>query len=138
MTSVNPPTTEWIYLPMNPRDQPPVGQYLSFNTPVGTPEAMQCGKAVFTDIHIKTVVGRHGRRRLGSEQAVPVGLQDQHDVAAGEGARVPVLRPHVVRRAADDDADAAAAGAARIDARAAALHFQAARDSAATAAAAAA
>ena len=30
-------------------------QYLSFNTPVGTPEAMQCGKAVFTDIHIKTI-----------------------------------------------------------------------------------
>ena len=31
-------------------------QYMSFNTPVGTPEAMQCGKAVFTDIHIKQSV----------------------------------------------------------------------------------
>ena len=40
----------------------------------------------------------HGRRRLGSEQAVPERLQDQRDVAAGEGARVPVLRPLVVRQ----------------------------------------
>ena len=138
VTSVNPPTTEWIYLPNNPAENKRSSQYLSFNTPVGTPEAMQCGKAVFTDIHIKTSVGTTGRRRLGPQQAVPVGLQDQHDVAAGEGARVPVLRPHVVRRAADDEPDAAAAGAARLDARAAALHLQAARDSAATASAAAA
>ena len=28
----------------------------STNTPVGTPEANQCGKAVFTDIHIKQSV----------------------------------------------------------------------------------
>jgi hypothetical protein len=55
VTSVTPPTTEWIYLAMNPRDasRRRSEQYLSFNTPVGTPEAMQCGKAVFTDIHIK-------------------------------------------------------------------------------------
>ena len=49
------PTTEWIYLPTNTRDSQMRRsvQYMSFNTPVGTPEAMQCGKAVFTDIHIK-------------------------------------------------------------------------------------
>jgi hypothetical protein len=57
VTSVTPPTTEWIYLPMNPRaSNMRSSQYLSFNTPVGTPEAMQCGKAVFTDIHIKQSV----------------------------------------------------------------------------------
>jgi hypothetical protein len=58
VTAVTAPTTEWIYLPMNPRDSMHrrSEQYLSFNTPVGTPEAMQCGKAVFTDIHIKQSV----------------------------------------------------------------------------------
>jgi hypothetical protein len=55
VTAVTPPTTEWIYLEHNPRDSQMRRsvQYMSFNTPVGTPEAMQCGKAVFTDIHIK-------------------------------------------------------------------------------------
>jgi hypothetical protein len=58
VTSVTAPTTEWIYLPQNPRDSQMrrSSQYVSFNTPVGTPEAMQCGKAVFTDIHIKQSV----------------------------------------------------------------------------------
>ena len=45
----------------------------------------------------------HRRRRLGPGQAIPVRMQDQHDVAAGEGAGVPVLRPHLLRRAADDE-----------------------------------
>ena len=59
VTSVNPPTTEWIYLPRNPLDTGGMRrseQYLSFNTPVGMPEANQCGKVVFTDIHIKESV----------------------------------------------------------------------------------
>jgi hypothetical protein len=63
VTSVNPPTTEWIYLPSNPNDgsqRRRSSQYLSFNTPVGAPEAMQCGRAVFTDIHIKASVGSTG------------------------------------------------------------------------------
>jgi hypothetical protein len=62
VTSVNPPTTEWIYLPHNPNDSQMrrSSQYLSFNTPVGTPEAMQCGKVVFTDIHIQKSIGVNG------------------------------------------------------------------------------
>ncbi len=62
VTSVNPPTTEWIYLPNNTRDpqQRRSSQYLSFNTPVGVPENSQCGKVVFTDIHIKDSVGATG------------------------------------------------------------------------------
>ena len=39
---------------------PRSSQYLSFNTPVGTPEEMQCGKVVFTDIHIQKSVGSTG------------------------------------------------------------------------------
>ena len=66
VTAVNPPTTEWLYFAMNPRESMHrrSEQYLSFNTPVGTPEAMQCGKVVFTDIHIKqsvsTIAGAGG------------------------------------------------------------------------------
>jgi hypothetical protein len=55
VNTVNPPTTEWIYY-----SSPRASQYLSFNTPVGTPEAMQCGKVVFTDIHIQTSVDDTG------------------------------------------------------------------------------
>ena len=42
VTSVNPPTTEGIYLPNNSKDSQNrrSSQYLSFNTPVGTPEAV--------------------------------------------------------------------------------------------------
>jgi hypothetical protein len=58
VTGINPPTTEWIYLAHNPNDSQMrrSEQYLSFDTPVGTPEAQQCGKVVFTDIHIKQSV----------------------------------------------------------------------------------
>ena len=51
VNTVNPPTTEWIYY-----SSPRSSQYLSFNTPVGTPEALQCGKVVFTDMHIQKSV----------------------------------------------------------------------------------
>jgi hypothetical protein len=40
-------STRWIY---NPGDQHP--RYLSFNTPVGEPVAMQCGRAVYSDVHL--------------------------------------------------------------------------------------
>jgi hypothetical protein len=58
VNAVNPPTSEWIYLPGSGGTRS--SQYLSFNTPVGTPEAMQCGKVVFTDIHIQKSVGNTG------------------------------------------------------------------------------
>ena len=55
VTTVTPPTTEWIYLrpTSETRRCGDRCSTCSFNTPVGTPEAMQCGKAVFTDIHIQ-------------------------------------------------------------------------------------
>jgi hypothetical protein len=40
-------STRWIY---NPADMHP--RYLSINTPVGTPVAMQCGRAVYSDVHL--------------------------------------------------------------------------------------
>jgi len=58
VSAVHPPTTEWIYLAVNPKDSQKrrSEQYLSFNTPVGRPEDAQCGRVVFTDIHMRTPV----------------------------------------------------------------------------------
>jgi hypothetical protein len=55
VNTVNAPTSEWLYY-----SSPRSSQYLSFNTPVGTPEAMQCGKVVFTDIHIQKSISVGG------------------------------------------------------------------------------
>ena len=111
-------------------------QYLSFNTPVGTPEAMQCGKVVFTDIHIKqSSVGSTTADDSDPSKPFPTGCKTNEDVAAGEGARVPVLRPVVLRAARHDHARAADRAAARRPVHAAAVGIEAARGPATAAAA---
>jgi hypothetical protein len=62
VTSVTAPTTEWIYLAMNPQDSQRrrSEQFLSFPTQVGMPEASQCGKVLFTDMHIKQSLNAGG------------------------------------------------------------------------------
>jgi hypothetical protein len=55
--TVNPAlSTRWIHsstIPVQGQNSSPLGvQYLSFNAPVGTPAAMQCGRTVLTDIHV--------------------------------------------------------------------------------------
>jgi hypothetical protein len=37
----------WLYTPTGPK-------FFSFNTPIGTPPAQQCGRGVFTDIHVSS------------------------------------------------------------------------------------
>ena len=77
VTSVTAPTTEWIYLASNPSDSQKrrSEQYISFNTPVGTAEDMQCGKVVFTDIHIKASVGNTGGDDSDPAKPYPMGCK---------------------------------------------------------------
>jgi len=42
------PTTRWLYA----SGANPVTHYMSFKTPVGTPQEMQCGKVVHADLHV--------------------------------------------------------------------------------------
>src|SRR6185503_21342287 len=68
VNTVNMPTSEWLYY-----SSPRSSQYISFNTPVGAPEANQCGKVVFTDIHIKESVGATGGDKAGTGNPFPSG-----------------------------------------------------------------
>ena len=56
--TINPAVSrEWITLD-NPNfpQAPKVVEYLSFNTPIGVPEAEACGRAVFTGLHVSNSV----------------------------------------------------------------------------------
>ena len=47
-----PDSTRWIYNANSAGDAAPSTSYLSFNTPVSTPTAQQCGRAVFSGVHV--------------------------------------------------------------------------------------
>jgi hypothetical protein len=55
------PTQQWIYVPTDTQDTPTppakgmrqATQYMTFNTPVEATTDNQCGRVVFTDIHVK-------------------------------------------------------------------------------------
>jgi hypothetical protein len=94
----------WIYsdnIPTSPLGNPsPTGvQYLTFNTPVGAAAGMECGRTVFTDIHVS-----------GMEAAGPAlahGVPDGRPDAAGEGPRVHAVRPLLLHPAGLREAQAA-------------------------------
>jgi hypothetical protein len=50
-STVTPPTTRWLYAS---GAAPATTHYLSFQTPVGVPEANQCGKVVYAGMHVSS------------------------------------------------------------------------------------
>jgi hypothetical protein len=44
--------TRWIYYGSSPTDPNYLSKYITFNTPVGTAPAQQCGRAEFTEFHL--------------------------------------------------------------------------------------
>ncbi len=52
MNGVNPAGTRWIYNADAASDANYATMYMSFNSPVGQPAAMQCGRAVYSDVHL--------------------------------------------------------------------------------------
>jgi hypothetical protein len=85
VTAVNPPTTEWIYLPSNPADAQKRRsvQFLSFNTPTTAAEANQCGRVVFTDIHIQKSVGATGGDDSDPTKPFPSGCKTTDGTVGG-------------------------------------------------------
>lgn len=52
-----PDSTRWIYNASTGAAPSYTTSYVSFNTPIGTPTAMQCGRAVFSGVHVSTTTG---------------------------------------------------------------------------------
>ena len=55
VAAVNAPAARrWIWVPQNANDSAKreSTQYLTFNTPVESAAANQCGRVVFTDVHV--------------------------------------------------------------------------------------
>ena len=63
VAGVNAPTQEWIYVPVNPLDEEErrSTQYMTFNTPLDVAEESQCGRVVFTDLHVAAGEGEAAR-----------------------------------------------------------------------------
>jgi hypothetical protein len=52
MNQTTPASSRWIYNADSASNLSYATMYMSFNAPVGTPPAMQCGRAVYSDVHL--------------------------------------------------------------------------------------
>jgi hypothetical protein len=52
LDQINPPSQRWIYEPSGVGTAATKTHYLSFNTPIGTPAEQQCGRFVYTGLHV--------------------------------------------------------------------------------------
>jgi hypothetical protein len=76
VTTTIAPTQQWIYVANDPNaataNVPPYAtQYLTFNTPVESMPANQCGRVVFTDIHVKEGPPPDGSKKDNSDPTKP-------------------------------------------------------------------
>jgi hypothetical protein len=67
------PTQQWIYVPHDAADPTmrQATQYMTFNTPVEATAANQCGRVVFTDIHVKEAPPPAGGSKDDSDPSKP-------------------------------------------------------------------
>ena len=56
---------EWITIDDPMKTPTKAVQYMSFNTPIGAPEEMICGRAVYTDLHVASVDNNTTANALG-------------------------------------------------------------------------
>jgi len=91
VASVNPPTQSWIFkddATENTTRVDPAVQYLSFDTPVTAPAENQCGRVVYTDIHIASLVNPAGQPPLGGDTSAPTTM-DMGDAVGSPGTPFP-------------------------------------------------
>jgi hypothetical protein len=67
VTAANTPSTSWIVA--DPQATPPgATQYFSFDTPLGAAAAQQCGRVVYTDLHVGSATMDYG----GAPGSMPI------------------------------------------------------------------
>ena len=88
---INPPSQRWIYEPANaaaPTGAAVYTHYFSFNTPLGAAEAAQCGKFVYTALHVSdsASTGFPGDPATSSGAAFPGCCSPRTELSAQEKA----------------------------------------------------